>query len=281
MLATLIIVFREIIEAGLIVGIVLAASKGVRGRTLWVGYGVAGGVIGAGLVAAFAGQLGALFEGAGQDLFNATILLLAVVMLTWHNVWMASHGRAMAREMRQVGAAVAAGERPLFALAIVVGVAVLREGSEIVLFLYGIAAAGGASTVAMLIGGVLGLVGGVAVSALMYFGLLAIPAHRLFAVTSGLITLLAAGLAAQAVVFLQQAGYADTLTAQVWNSSAILSQDSLFGRLLHTLIGYSDRPNGAQLVVYVTVVVAIVALMKIVRASHDRHRFTKAAAPAE
>jgi high-affinity iron transporter len=281
MLATLIIVFREIIEAGLIVGIVLAASKGVRGRTLWVGYGVAGGVIGAGLVAAFAGQLGALFEGAGQDLFNATILLLAVVMLTWHNVWMASHGRAMAREMRQVGAAVAAGERPLFALAIVVGVAVLREGSEIVLFLYGIAAAGGASTVAMLIGGVLGLVGGVAVSALMYFGLLAIPAHRLFAVTSGLITLLAAGLAAQAVVFLQQAGYFETLTEQVWNSSAILSQDSLFGRLLHTLIGYSDRPNGAQLVVYVAVVVAIVALMKIVRASHDRHRFTKGAAPAE
>jgi high-affinity iron transporter len=83
------------------------------------------------------------------------------------------------------------------------------------------------------------------------------------------------------VVFLQQAGYADTLTAQVWNSSAILSQDSLFGRLLHTLIGYSDRPNGAQLVVYVAVVVAIVALMKIVRASHDRHRFTKGAAPAE
>jgi high-affinity iron transporter len=281
MLATLIIVFREIIEAGLIVGIVLAASKGVRGRTLWVGYGVAGGVIGACLVAAFAGQLGALFEGAGQDLFNATILLLAVVMLTWHNVWMASHGRAMAREMRAVGAAVAAGERPLFALAIVVGVAVLREGSEIVLFLYGIAMAGGATTMSMLIGGVLGLVGGVAVSALMYFGLLAIPAHRLFAVTAGLITLLAAGLAAQAVVFLQQAGYVETLTAQVWNSSAILSQDSLLGRLLHTLIGYSDRPNGAQLVVYIAVVVTIVTLMKIVGARHQRLRSMKRAAAAE
>ena len=154
MLATLIIVFREIIEAGLIVGIVLAASTGVRGRSLWVSYGVAVGVLGACLVAAFAGQLGALFEGAGQDLFNAAILALAVVMLTWHNVWMASHGRAMAREMREVGAAVAAGERPLFALAIVVGVAVLREGSEIVLFLYGIAAAGGASTGSMMAGGV-------------------------------------------------------------------------------------------------------------------------------
>ncbi len=281
MLATLIIVFREIIEAGLIVGIVLAAAKGVRGRGLWVSYGVAAGALGACLVAAFAGQIGSLFQGAGQDLFNAAILLLAVVMLTWHNVWMASHGRAMAREMREVGAAVVSGERPLFALSIVVGVAVLREGSEIVLFLYGIAAAGGASTVSMLIGGVLGLGGGVAVSALMYFGLLAVPAHRLFAVTSGLITLLAAGLAAQAVVFLQQAGYVETLTQTVWNSSAILSQDSLVGRLLHTLIGYSDKPNGAQLVVYIATVVMIVVLMKIVNAAHHRHRLAKLAAPAE
>jgi high-affinity iron transporter len=281
MLATLIIVFREIIEAGLIVGIVLAASKGVRGRSLWVGYGVVGGALGACLVAAFAGQIGSLFQGAGQDLFNAAILLLAVAMLTWHNVWMASHGRAMANEMRQVGAAVAAGERPLFALAIVVGVAVLREGSEIVLFLYGIAAAGGASTVSMLIGGVLGLAGGVAVSALMYFGLLAIPAHRLFTVTSGLITLLAAGLAAQAVVFLQQAGYVEELTQTVWDTSGILSQDSLFGRLLHTLIGYSDKPNGAQLVAYIAVVAVIIALMKIVHASHERTRLAKRAVPAE
>ena len=280
MLATLVIVFREIIEAGLIVGIVLAASRGVRARGLWVGYGVAGGVLGACLVAAFAGQLGALFEGVGQELFDAAILLLAVVMLTWHNVWMASHGRAMAREMSEVGAAVAAGERPLFALAIVVGVAVLREGSEIVLFLYGIAEAGGASAVSMLIGGAFGLAGGVAVSALMYFGLLAVPAHRLFAVTSGLITLLAAGLAAQAVVFLQQAGYINTLTETVWNTSGLLSQDSIVGRLLHTLIGYSDRPNGAQLVAYIAVVVAIVTLMKIVHASHSRQRSEKRALPA-
>jgi high-affinity iron transporter len=278
MLATLIIVFREIIEAGLIVGIVLAAAKGVRGRAIWVSYGIVAGVMGACAVAAFAGQIGTLFEGAGQDLLNAAILWLAVVMLTWHNVWMASHGQAMAQEMREMGAAVVAGKRPLFALSIVVGVAVLREGSEIVLFLYGIAAAGGASTVAMLIGGALGLAGGIVVSALMYFGLLAVPAHRLFAVTSGLITLLAAGLAAQAMLFLQQAGYAETLTHTVWNSSAILSQDSLLGRLLHTLIGYSDRPNGAQLLVYLVTVTVILVLMRLVRSAHHA---PKRAVPAE
>jgi high-affinity iron transporter len=270
MLATLLIVFREVIEAGLIVGIVLAATKGVPGRGRWVGYGVAAGVLGACAVAAFAGQIADLFSGSGQEIFNASILLLAVVMLTWHNVWMAGHGREMAKQMKSVGLAVLAGERPLTALVIVVGVAVLREGSEVVLFLYGIASQGGTTSSALLVGGTLGLAAGAAMSALMYFGLLAIPPGRLFAVTSGLITLLAAGMAAQAILFLQQAGYLEFLTRTVWDTSWLLPQDGIAGRLLHTLVGYSDRPNGAQLVVYALTIVAVTALMRWERSRHPR-----------
>jgi len=257
------IVFREVIEAGLIVGIVLAATRGVPRRGLWVSYGVVGGVAGACLVAAFASEIGELFEGSGQELFNAGILLLAVGMLTWHNVWMASHGRVIAQEMRQVGAAVVAGRRPLAALSVVCGVAVLREGSEVVLFLYGIAASGGTSALGMMAGGVLGVLAGAAVSALIYLGLLGIPARYLFSATSGLITLLAAGLAAQAVAFLQQAGYVNVLTVSVWDTSWLLPEDSVIGRLLHTLIGYSDRPSGAQLVVYGLTLAIIVGLMNL------------------
>jgi high-affinity iron transporter len=264
MLATLVIVFREVIEAGLIVGIVLAATKGVARRGLWVAYGVVGGVAGACLVAAFAGQIASLFEGSGQELFNASILTLAVGMLTWHNVWMAGHGRAMAHETRQIGSAVAAGERPLAALSIVCGVAVLREGSEAVLFLYGIAASGGTSSSDLVAGGALGVLAGAGVAALMYFGLLTIPARHLFSVTSGLITLLAAGLASQAVAFIQQAGYLEVLTSTVWNTSWLLSEDSVIGRLVHTLIGYTAEPSGAQLVIYLATIGVIVGLMRLV-----------------
>ena len=269
MLATLLIVFREVIEAGLIVGIVLAATKGVPRRGLWVSYGVIAGVAGACLVAAFASEIGALFQGSGQELFNASILLLAVGMLTWHNVWMASHGRAIAQEMCEVGRAVASGGRPLAALAIVCGVAVLREGSEIVLFLYGIAASGGTSALGMMAGGILGLLAGAGVSTLMYLGLLTIPARYLFSFTSGLITLLAAGLAAQAVAFLQQAGYVEVLTSTVWDTSWLLSDDSVLGQLLHTLIGYTDRPNGAQILVYLLTVSFIWGLMRLQRPSRQ------------
>lgn len=265
MLATLVIVFREVIEAGLIVGIVLAATRGVPRRGLFVSYGVVAGIVGACLVAGFAEQISSLFEGSGQELFNASVLLLAVVMLTWHNVWMASHGRVMAREMRQIGASVAAGKKSLAALAIVCGVAVLREGSEVVLFLYGIAASGGASAPGMIAGGALGVLAGAGMSLLMYLGLLSIPLRHLFAVTSGLIVLLAAGLASQAIAFLQQAGYLEVGTSTLWDTSWLLSGDSLLGRLLHTLVGYTDRPDGAELAVYLLTIAVMIVLMRLVQ----------------
>jgi high-affinity iron transporter len=265
MLASLVIVFRETIEAGLIVGIVLAATRGVPQRGWWVSGGIAGGVLGACIVAAFAGELGALFNGSGQELFNAAILLVAVGMLTWHNAWMAGHGRELAREVRAVGAAVAEGHRPLTALAVVVGIAVLREGSEVVLFLYGIFATGGTSVSAMLAGGALGVALGAAMSALIYLGLLAVPAHRLFAVTTGLITLLAAGLASQAVLFLQQADYLQGLATPLWDSSWLLREDGVPGRLLHTLIGYTAMPDAAQLMAYAIVIAIMLVLMRLAR----------------
>jgi high-affinity iron transporter len=265
MLASLVIVFREVIEAGLIVGIVLAATRSVPGRGWWVTGGVIAGTFGACVLAEFAGGLGALFNGSGQELFNAAILVVAVGMLTWHNAWMAGHGRELAREVRAVGSAVAAGERPLTAVAVVVGVAVLREGSEVVLFLYGILAAGGTSVAGMMVGGALGIALGAGLSATIYLGLLALPTHRLFTVTTGLITLLAAGLGAQAVFFLQQANYFQGLAAPVWNTSWLLSDDSIPGRLLHTLIGYTATPDAAQLLAYALVIGLMLATMRLAR----------------
>lgn len=274
MISALLIVFREVIEAGLIVGIVLAATTGVPGRARAVAGGVIAGVLGACLVAAFAGEIANQFQGSGQELFNAAILLLAVAMLTWHNVWMASHGREMARELKAAGHQVKTGERTLTALSVVVGVAVLREGSEVVLFLYGIAAQGGTSAAAMMAGGGLGLAAGAVISALIYLGLLTIPAGKLFQVTSGLITLLAAGMAAQAVIYLQNGGWLEFLTGTVWDTGWLIQDGSIAGRLLHTLIGYSQAPNGAQLIAYGATIAMILVLMRMVNAPTQKHGHT-------
>jgi len=249
MLASALIVFREVFEAGLILGIVLSATRGVAGRGRWVTGGVLGGLLGACVVAVFAGAIGEAMQGSGQEVFNAGILLVAAVMLGWHNVWMARHGREMAGEMKALGRGVSEGSRTLLALAVVIGVAILREGSEVVLFLYGLAA-GGEGGAALVGGCVLGLVGGGAVAALLYRGLVSIPARQLFRITNVMLSLLAAGMAAQAAGFLIQADLLPAWGAQVWNSSALLDQKSIAGRALHALVGYTDRPAGLQLVVY-------------------------------
>jgi high-affinity iron transporter len=262
-LAALIIVFREVFEAGLIVGIVLAVTSSVPNRNRWIGGGVLAGVLAACLVAAFAGALSQLFAGMGQELFNAAILGVAVMMLTWHNVWMAHHGREMAGELRAVGQAVVDGTKSLLALAVVVGVAVLREGSEVALFLYGVAASDGGSALSLTLGGLIGLVLGAAVCLLTYFGLMRIPPRALFATTTALITLLAAGMAAQAVAFLERANWLTSLDTVVWDSAWLLPETSIAGRTMHTLTGYTDQPTEMQLVVYAAVLLVTFMLMRL------------------
>ena len=263
MIAALIIVFREVFEAGLIIGIVLAVTRKVPHRNQWIGGGVIAGVLAACLVAVFAGALSNLFAGMGQELFNALILSLAVVMLTWHNVWMARHGSELAGELRAAGQAVVEGSKSLLALAVVVGVAVLREGSEVVLFLYGVVAGSDDSALSVALGGVSGLLLGAFVCVLTYVGLVRIPTRALFAVTTVLIALLAAGMAAQAAAFLEKANWLTAMDNVVWDSGWLLSDSSILGKALHTLIGYTDQPTAMQLVVYVAILAVTFVLMRL------------------
>jgi len=263
MFVSLIIVFREAMEAGLIVGIVLAATEGVPRRGRWIAAGIAAGIGGASLVAAFAAALSNAFQGAGQEVFTAGILCFAVVMLSWHILWMSRHAAAMSAELREVGQAVRLGQSSLAALGVVVAVAVMREGSEVVLFLYGIVAATQTDPLALTTGGLAGLVLACALSWLLYRGLVIIPLHRLFGVTNGLIALLAAGMAGQAAAILHSADLLPGWGEQLWNTSFILADDSFLGRSLHALVGYSARPSGIQLAAWLATLAALVVASRI------------------
>ena len=267
MLATAIVVFREVIEAALIVAIVLGASRDIPHRGRWVAGGIALGITGAGVVALFADVITDAFSGNGQALLNAGILLAAVCMLAWHNVWMSSHGRELAAEVKQVGHAVQSGTRPLTALLIITFVAVMREGSEVVLFLWAIAASG-AGHLGMLAGGFMGLAAGVLLGLFLYRGVLKIPMRYFFSVTGWLVLLIAAGLAAQAASFLNQAGLLPALGTNLWDSSRLLDQGSLAGQMLHVLVGYTARPSGIQLLFFGVTLAVILGLMRWVGKRH-------------
>ena len=261
MIGAAIIVLREVFEAALIIGIVLAGTQGVPRRGWWVTAGAGAGLAGAVVVALCAGRIAGSLEGVGQEWFNAGILLVATATLGWHNVWMKRHGRELAREMRSVGRAVTSGVRPLSVLLLVVGLAVLREGSEVVLFLHGIAAAG-TDAAGLALGSLVGLVVGAGVGIGVYHGLLKVPERYLLSVTGVLLLLLAAGMAAQAAGFLVQAGALPALGDPLWDSSGLIAEHGLLGQVLHALIGYADRPSGLQLLFFATVAIALALLMR-------------------
>jgi high-affinity iron transporter len=254
------LVFREVLEAALIVTVVAAATRGVARRGWFIGGGIGLGVLGAVLVAMFAGVISSAASGVGQELFNACVLFAAVLMIGWHVIWMSSHGRELAQHMKAVGGAVQTGASSLTLLLAVVALAVLREGSEIVLFLYGMVA-GGADGLAQ--GLAIGLAGGTTVGFLLYFGLLRIPLRYFFTATNWMLVLLAAGLASSAARYLVQANLLPELGGQVWDSSWLLSDGSVFGKILHILIGYDAQPSGIQLVFYGAVVIALVLGMRL------------------
>jgi high-affinity iron transporter len=268
MLASLIIVFREALEAGIVIGIILSATKGIAGRSNYIAGGLIAGCAGAGLVALCARSISSLFAGSGQEILNAGILALAVCMLAWHYVWMARHSRTLVAELKATGQAIVDGNRSLYAIAIVIGLAVMREGSEVVLFLYGIIVSSQENYPNIFIGGLLGLLAGGAVSAILYLGLVRLPVRQLFRVTGGLIVLLAAGLAAQAEAFVAQGGLVSIGQSRLWDTSFLLKDDSLIGRTLHVFIGYTARPTAAQLVTYAATLAVIVGIGRMV--PHDR-----------
>lgn len=261
MFGTWLVVFREVLEAALIVGIVAAATTGIPGRARYIWGGLAAGLLGATLVAFGAEKISTLAEGMGQELFNATVLGIAVAMLAWHNIWMAVHGRELATHAKRLGKDVVSGARELSVILVVIAVAVLREGSETVLFLYGVAISGDASSAAMMAGGAIGLITGVAVGWLVFKGLLRIPLRHFFTATSALVLLLAAGMAAQAARFLIQADMLPSLASPLWDTSHVVSNSSMMGKLLQGLLGYDAQPAGMQMIFFVAVFLAILAGM--------------------
>ncbi len=257
MWAAAIIVFREVFEIAIIMCVVLAATQQLQNKNKWILLGILGGTAGAILFAFITQFIASMTGEAGKLYFNAGILLVAVMMIGWTVVWMKQHGKMIVHNMKQVSHAVSAGEKPLYALAIIIGLAVLREGSEIVVFIYGLIASDQTNLVSGMLGSLVGLGLGCVFGLCMYYGLLRLSVKYLFQIPSVLLTLIACGMAANAAGKLVNAGLLPAFINSIWNTSAFLPQHSWFGRFLFILIGYQDNPNGMQALFYLLTLASI------------------------
>ncbi len=251
------VVFREIIEIALILGVVMAATRGMEGRLKLTLAGLGIGCLGAVAIAFFTDTISQAVEGVGQEIFNATIMFVAVGFLSWTVIWMKTHGRKLAQNLREMGQAVVNGNKSAYVLVGVIALATFREGAEIVLFTYAMTASGAYSVSSVVMGGIAGGIGGAIVGTMFYFGLLKAAQKYLFTVTSWMLIFLTAGMAAQGAAFLIQADILPTLIPTVWDTSAIISGQSFLGEMLSILIGYTPRPTGMELLFYTSALLTI------------------------
>jgi len=251
MISSLVIVFREMLEMVIVIGVLMAATRGLDGAWRRIGAGALLGLTGAIFFGIFMARLETSFEGKGEFIFNATVLASASLLIAWTVFWMTEHGRELSQHMLQLGSSVRQGALPITALLLVACSVVMREGSEAAFFLLGAAQGVASEGWSMLVGGLLG--GGLAllVGILIYHGIVRIPVHKLFSVASWLLMLMAASMASEATWNLVTIDWLPPLVDPLWNSSKLLSEESLLGNFLHILIGYNDQPNALQVIVFI------------------------------
>lgn len=242
---------REGLEASLIVGIVLAylakTDNRDRFRTIWAGTAAAllvSIITGAGLFFTV-GEL----EGRSELLFEGAAMLSAVAVLTWMIFWMRKQAKNIKGELEaRVASAIAAGSA--VGLASVVFFAVLREGWETALFLFAISES--SSPVSTSIGAAVGLVISVSLGIALYMGSRRLNLRQFFTVTGVLLIVFAAGLLAHAIHELQEAALLPGTIEHVWNTNAIVSEDSSAGKFLKTLFGYNGDPSLLEVLAWAT-----------------------------
>ncbi len=264
MLQIAIVVFREILEIALIVGILTAATKEVEGRTKWIVGGLSLGVIGSIILALFTDQIAESLDGMGQEFFNGLILVSAAIMIAWTVLCMQKHAKSLSAELKRLSKSVQEGRKPLYVLSVVIFLSVLREGAEIVLFTYSYFISG-TSIEKILSGLAIGIALGSSIGLALYFGMLKAFGKYFFQITTWILVFLASGIAAKGIGFWVNADILPALGSPVYDSSNILSQQSIVGELLHIFLGYMDQPSGSQLIAYFITLSGLVMGLRVAK----------------
>lgn len=249
MLASFMLALREGMEGALIIGVLLGSLNALdyrQGRrSVWLG--VVSAVLGSLAAGLILNLIGARFTGRAEEIFEGITMLLAAGVLTWVIFWMKRQAREMNKRMREdVQQAISSGGG--FALFSVAFLSIIREGVELALFLTAVAVDQERSSV--WIGAGLGLAAAVVLGILLFRSLIKLDLTRFFQVTSLMLILFAAGLAAHGVHELIEAGLISALIDPIWDINHILDENSVVGQLLKTLFGYNGNPSLTEFLAY-------------------------------
>lgn len=259
MFKVIIVVFRECVEIALLLGIILALTKKIENSRICIIAGVMLGIIGASLFAFFAKSVSLSFSGMGDEIFDSIIIIVTVLLIWWTLVWMKGYNYRLQQKISNIATSSSAS-----ILVLVVASTILREGTEIILLIYGISSAESMDINNYLIGFGIGALSGLLFGIIIYLGLVKFAGRYIFKISSLLLTLVAGGLASQAAAKLTSTTLINSFTNQLWDSSWLVSDFSTMGKILNAITGYTARPNGMQLIFYFITISAILLSMKFI-----------------
>jgi len=250
----LFIVWRESVEALLVVGILYAWLKNgdadARRGIAYLWAGVASGLLAA--VALGAALVGFTEElsGDAQDYFQTGMVLVACVLIVQMVLWMKHHGRSMKRDM-EASLERSKQNANWWGVTLLVALAIAREGSETVIFLYGLGfGQSGHVDPMQYLAVAIGLALAFLTFYLLQLGGKIFSWRLFFRVTEIMLLFLAAGLFETGVDKLIDKEILPVVMNQVWNTSWLLDDSSTFGSLVATLTGYRAHPAGMNLIAY-------------------------------
>ena len=248
MLSAVIIILREILEAALIISVLLSMARVYCLDMRWFFYALALGVLGAAIFANYFDFVSEWFDGVGQEVINAIMLFVVAFLITVYAMLVA--------KLSELNGFSERSKKLFFIISIlIVAVSLMREMTEIIIYGSGYTADLDLFQ-PVLIGGTIGAGIGVSIGALIYYFLVNLPYSLMVKISLALLVFVSAGLISQAALYLIQA---DWLPAQLplWDTSFLLSEQSLPGQLLYSLIGYEATPTALQVSLYVATLLVI------------------------
>ncbi|UCM92570.1 MULTISPECIES: FTR1 family iron permease [unclassified Candidatus Tisiphia] len=258
------VVFRECLEIALLLGVILAVTKQLEKSRIYIIAGVMLGTVSAALFAFFTRSITVAFSGLGDEIFNSGIILLTVALIGWTIVWMQGYGIKIKQNLNDLSVKISSGDSSYIMLVLIVAATILREGMEIIILVYSISSVEIIDSNSYLLGLIIGIVSGLTLGVIIYLGLIKIVNQQyIFRISSILLMLVASGFAAEAAGILSSSGIITILSDQLWDSSWLISDRSIYGKFLKMITGYIARPNGLQVVFYVCTLGLINILIQI------------------
>jgi high-affinity iron transporter len=259
----IIILFRESIEIALLLGTIFAATKSIPNAVKHIIAGIILGLIGSSILAFFTSNISNSFNGQGQEIFNIAILSLSIFLIMWTVIWMKSRAKNLKHDLNHLTEKIVQGDILVLTLPIMVATFIFREGTEIVLFVYGILTVEKLSTIQLLISVGSGVSLGLLVGLILYLGLVQYSGRKLFQITSWLFILIAASLSTEVANLLNSINILPQLSKTLWDTSWLIPDGSIVGDLLNSVIGYQARPSLLQIMLYISTILMILAIDKI------------------